>query len=800
MSFNVMSDVPNPIIVDAAGTAGSGYVLKAFLPGGTINTSIFIDSNGSSPQATITANSEGKWEVTGNEILPYIDRIHKWGIFANASDAAANSPFYMGPFDNVPQYLLTDGASTNELTITTMANNSAYSTVDVGKITVTTKERSTGKGGGGTHDIILTGTTANVDLPDTRRIVVSAVNSAISFVLRTGRVLFPAQWGAFADGDPVGITGTGTDNGLTLQAMHDYLNDVFNVGNFTGGALVELDGGTYETTTGLTLYPNVGMRGVGIDATEFQNQAGNSSAYTMIDVPDRGVDSNERINRNILLSSFSVNGNDNNTTGNVKNVVYDNCIYCIFDNMELKQSEDDNLTFKDCSNMLFGTVLVRDGNNSQVVLDGLTNTTFGSSVTIRTGNDWGVYFPETAAISNRVSFIGTRFASSQQGGIRCDNASTNITVKADFVEGGSNTFGADSAAIRVTNQNADGWKISSVFTRIFGKAIHCENDNVIIESNFINACRYSAIISTGADGVVTNNDVIDAGYAPFDNGTHDGSDNVAVLTDTTQAFTINEFVGFLISNLTDGSTAIVTANDATTVTGVLSGGTDNDWDIGDDYTISNFSGISVSGIRTETNNNTVKFVNDILSNGQKLLNGLIMDTGSNNGRAHSNTIGSNAAENSLVINESSVVSYKNKGAPAQLAFVIAAMSGDQVIAGSATTTVDFDVETKDVQGDYDPTTQTFTSPADGFYQINCTADTESVNASTTSVFLQADNVTDGGVMSLFNIQPGAFEGTMVLQGKIFLNKGDLFRVRIQFAGGDGTVNDRSYLQIERADI
>jgi hypothetical protein len=101
MSWSILAGLPNPIIVDAEGTAGSGYVLKSYLPGTTTSTSLAIDSAGSSPQASITANADGIWEVSGNEVTPYIDRKCKWGIFANASDATANTPFYMGPFDNV---------------------------------------------------------------------------------------------------------------------------------------------------------------------------------------------------------------------------------------------------------------------------------------------------------------------------------------------------------------------------------------------------------------------------------------------------------------------------------------------------------------------------------------------------------------------------------------------------------------------------------------------------------------------------------------------------------------------------
>ena len=123
-----MSNVPNPIIVDAAGTAGSGYVLKAYLPGTTTSTSIAIDSSGSSPQASLTANAEGIWEVSGNEILPYIDRKHKWGIFANATDAAANTPFYMGPFDNVEQVL---EAGASNIPFTQSGTGAVESTVNI---------------------------------------------------------------------------------------------------------------------------------------------------------------------------------------------------------------------------------------------------------------------------------------------------------------------------------------------------------------------------------------------------------------------------------------------------------------------------------------------------------------------------------------------------------------------------------------------------------------------------------------------------------------------------------------------
>jgi len=70
-----------------------------------------------------------------------------------------------------------------------------------------------------------------------------------------------------------------------------------------------------------------------------------------------------------------------------------------------------------------------------------------------------------------------------------------------------------------------------------------------------------------------------------DSGTHDGAGNAATLTDSGKSFTTSEFVGFHIRNTTDGSLCKVTANDATTVTCTLAGGTDNDWDASDAYEI-----------------------------------------------------------------------------------------------------------------------------------------------------------------------------------------------------------------------
>jgi len=68
-------------------------------------------------------------------------------------------------------------------------------------------------------------------------------------------------------------------------------------------------------------------------------------------------------------------------------------------------------------------------------------------------------------------------------------------------------------------------------------------------------------------------------------GSHTGGDDEAVLTDASKSWATDEWVGYTINNTTDGSSATVTANTAITITGTLAGGTDNDWDTDDTYTI-----------------------------------------------------------------------------------------------------------------------------------------------------------------------------------------------------------------------
>jgi len=160
------------------------------------------------------------------------------------------------------------------------------------------------------------------------------------------------------------------------------------------------------------------------------------------------------------------------------------------------------------------------------------------------------------------------------------------------IYGGGNSFVVGSyTSLRFSND----CRVGDFTSGIFGnEAGYTDTDGLchFYNNNFI------AFITKGMP--VFNLDNCDAVAA---SGTHDGSGNAAVLTDTTQDWVVDQFVGLTISNDTDGSTSTITANTATTITGVLAGGTDNDWDVSDAYSITapNTNGVRIQGAATSVN-------------------------------------------------------------------------------------------------------------------------------------------------------------------------------------------------------
>jgi len=99
---------------------------------------------------------------------------------------------------------------------------------------------------------------------------------------------------------------------------------------------------------------------------------------------------------------------------------------------------------------------------------------------------------------------------------------------------------------------------------------------------FVNFGNQGVVLQIAQNGAIITDDFWNYNVG----GADDTSSGAAFMTDSGESYTTDEFVGHIIKNETDGSIALITANTGTTVTGTLFGGTNNDWDSGDTYLIS----------------------------------------------------------------------------------------------------------------------------------------------------------------------------------------------------------------------
>jgi len=85
------------------------------------------------------------------------------------------------------------------------------------------------------------------------------------------------------------------------------------------------------------------------------------------------------------------------------------------------------------------------------------------------------------------------------------------------------------------------------------------------------------------DGSIVTDDYWNYGWQ---GGTHTGGSSATVLTDSTQSWTTDEWIGYWIKNTTDGCVGTIVSNTATTITvDDLYGGTGDTWESADAYNI-----------------------------------------------------------------------------------------------------------------------------------------------------------------------------------------------------------------------
>lgn len=145
----------------------------------------------------------------------------------------------------------------------------------------------------------------------------------------------------------------------------------------------------------------------------------------------------------------------------------------------------------------------------------------------------------------------------------------------DIIDPNPSDRSTDNIITLVNGFNVDAEAIEHLYdgTIIQGSNLTQERWDGIV--NFGNASAHIQVIQ---DGTILSDDFWNYGHEA---GTHTGAADQAILTDSTLGATTDEFVGYTIKNITDGSQGLITENTATTVTAVLYGGTENDWDTGD---------------------------------------------------------------------------------------------------------------------------------------------------------------------------------------------------------------------------
>jgi hypothetical protein len=155
------------------------------------------------------------------------------------------------------------------------------------------------------------------------------------------------------------------------------------------------------------------------------------------------------------------------------------------------------------------------------------------------------------------------------GGVDTDN------VEVDIIDKNPSNRSTDNIVTLVNSFNVDADAIEHLY------------DGTIIQGAGPTEERWDGIVNFGPpnahiqilqDGAVLADDFWNYGKEA---GTHTGAADQAILTDSTLGATTDQFIGYTIKNITDSSRALITANDATTVTGQLYGGTESDWDASD---------------------------------------------------------------------------------------------------------------------------------------------------------------------------------------------------------------------------
>jgi hypothetical protein len=180
-------------------------------------------------------------------------------------------------------------------------------------------------------------------------------------------------------------------------------------------------------------------------------------------------------------------------------------------------------------------------------------------------------------------------------------------------------------------------------------------DGTITQGSGPNEERWDGIVNFGnsdvhiqvwRNGAILSDDYWNAGWQA---GSHSGATNATVLTDTTASWTTDEWVGYWIKNVTDGSVGEIVSNTSTTITvDDLYGGTSNDWVAADVYNIQ--QGINPDSVQGISHRFMIKIREDGVDIGRRRLLGQNRRYGKTYGEFPIN--GTNPGNNVLALSDS----------------------------------------------------------------------------------------------------------------------------------------------------
>lgn len=288
------------------------YWIKAYVPSTTTPKVMASDKTGSPTVAKFELNTEGFPKTSGGALItPYIDGLYDLWLFPTEAEADANdtSSALRLAINVAADAAATETAAaiastfdrTNPATLAIWRADTSSLAGDV----VTTKERSTGNGGGTVGDVIAGTGTANGGN------IVAHASLSLSWVMRLDLEdsKKASAWGILADFNGT----TGTDNAARIELAMTNLDELF------------LDKASRYGHTGIVTPGAISLRGTGIESTSLE----------MFPTPTKIVILHSHEGQTLKIRDMTIDGGSVSGPFGAGTGVFTEGVYCNLGNLDI---------------------------------------------------------------------------------------------------------------------------------------------------------------------------------------------------------------------------------------------------------------------------------------------------------------------------------------------------------------------------------------------------------------------------------------------------------------------------------